>query len=150
MQCLKAAFITISLAYLIGFAQLGFGEEALAIVTQKSSTLQNLSLETLKDVYLRKRLLNGNGVRWIPLNLPVAHELRQGFSLALFKKLPEDQEEYWNEQYFHGINPPEVLASEEAVLRFVVITPSAIGYVRKRNADDRVKILKIISIPEQH
>jgi ABC-type phosphate transport system substrate-binding protein len=150
MQCLKAAFITISLAYLIGFAQLGFGEEALAIVIQKSSTLENLSLETLKDVYLRKRLLNGNGVRWIPLNLPVAHELRQGFSLALFKKLPEDQEEYWNEQYFHGINPPEVLASEEAVLRFVVITPGAIGYVRKRNADDRVKILKTISIPEQH
>jgi ABC-type phosphate transport system substrate-binding protein len=148
MQHFKAVFLAICIAYLVGFARLGLGEEALAIVTQRTSTLQNLTLETLKDVYLRKRLLDGNGVRWIPLNLPVAHDLRQGFSLALFKKLPEDQEEYWNEQYFHGINPPEVLASEEAVLRFVVITPGAIGYVRKRNADDRVKILKIISIPE--
>jgi len=134
---------------MVGFARLGYSDETLAIVTQKSSKLQNLSLDTLKDVYLRKRLLDGNGIRWIPLNLPVDHELRQGFSFALFKKLPEDLEEYWNEQYFHGMNPPEVLASEEAVLRFVVITPGAIGYVRKRNADARVKILKVISIPEQ-
>jgi hypothetical protein len=148
MHRLKTIVVAISVAYLTGFTRLGFGEEALAIVTQKSSSLQSLSLETLKDVYLRKSLLNGNGVRWIPLNLPVAHALRQGFSWTLFKKLPEDQEEYWNEQYFHGINPPEVLASEEAVLRFVVITPGAIGYVRKHNADDRVKILRIISIPE--
>ena len=134
---------------MVGFARLGYSDETLAIVTQKSSKLQNLSLETLKEVYLRKRLLDGSGIRWIPLNLPVDHELRQGFSFELFKKLPEDLEEYWNEQYFHGMNPPEVLASEEAVLRFVVITPGAVGYVRKRNADARVKILKVISVPEQ-
>lgn len=150
MHSLKAVFIAINMAYLIGFARVSLGEELLAIVTQRSSALENLSIEALRDVYLRKTLLDGNGVRWLPLNLPVAHELRQDFSLALFKKLPEDQDGYWNEQYFQGINPPEVLASEEAVLRFVVITPGAIGYIRKRNVDDRVKILNIISIPGRH
>jgi ABC-type phosphate transport system substrate-binding protein len=147
MHSLRVVFITICIACFIGFAQTGIADEALAIVVGRSSALQNLSLETVKRVYLRKNLLDSAGTRWIPLNLPTDHELRQGFSVAMFKKLPEDQEQYWNELYFQGINPPEVLASEEAVLRFVDITPGAIGYVRRRNVDDRVKVLKTISIP---
>ncbi len=124
--------------------------QPLVIVTMRSSPLQSMSLDTLRRIYLRKSTLDGNGKRWIPVNLPVSDKLREGFSLVLFKKRPEDQEDYWNEQYFHGINPPEVLASEEAVLRFVAMTPGAIGYVRKRNVDDRVKILTVISIPGKH
>jgi hypothetical protein len=31
--------------------------------------------------------------------------------------------------YFHGVLPPYVLASEEAVILFVSATPGAIGYV---------------------
>lgn len=122
-------------------------DESLAIVTHRANVLKSVSFETLKQVFLRKRLLDDNGNRWIPLNLPISDELRRDFSLVLFNKLPEDQEDYWNEQYFHGINPPQVLASEEAVLRFVEITPGAIGYVHKRNVDERVKILTILSLP---
>lgn len=139
--------MVLCLACLSGFAVTSLADKTLAVVTQKSSPLQSLSLDALKQVYLRKSLLDSNGNRWIPLNLPVDYELRQDFSLALFNKLPEDQEQYWNELYFQGINPPEVLASEEAVLRFIVITPGAIGYVHKQNADGRAKILAIISIP---
>jgi ABC-type phosphate transport system substrate-binding protein len=148
MHSIRVAIITICIACIISFARVSFADEALAIIVGRSSALQNISLETLKRVYLRKNLIDGNGIRWIPLNYPPSHELRQAFSLELFKELPEDQENYWNTQYFNGISPPEVLASEEAVLRFVVITPGAIGYVRKRNVDERVKILKIISIAE--
>lgn len=148
MHSLRAVFMTLCIAYFVGFARPSCADESLAIVVGHASTLQSLSLETLKRVYLRKNLLDSAGTRWIPLNLPTDHELRQGFSLALFKKLPEDQEQYWNELYFQGINPPDVLASEEAVLRFVDITPGAIGYVRKRSVDKRVKILTIIVIPE--
>jgi hypothetical protein len=135
------------IACIIGFALPAIADESLAIVTQRSSPVKSVSLETLKQVFLRKSLLDTNGNRWIPLNLPITDELRQDFSLVLFNKLPEDQEDYWNEQYFHGINPPQVLASEEAVLRFVEITPGAIGYVHKRNVDERVKILTTLSIP---
>ena len=67
MHHFKAIVLTIWIACMVGFARLGYSDETLAIVTQKSSKLQNLSLETLKDVYLRKRLLDGNGIRWIPL-----------------------------------------------------------------------------------
>jgi len=131
-----------------GLSQAGFAEEALAIITKRDSALSSLPLETIKLVYLRKLLLDDNNNRWIPLNLSSTHELRQIFSLLMFKKLPEDLEEYWNEQYFQGVSPPQVLASEEAVLRFVAMTPGALGYVRMQNVDDRVKVLKTIAIPE--
>ena len=126
--------------------QPGLADEAIAIVTQPSNEVSNLSLETLKLVYLRKLMLDSNGKRWLPLNLPSSHELRIAFSLALFKSLPDEQESFWNEQYYQGITPPHVVASEEAVLRFVAITPGAIGYVNQRNVDERVKVLAVIKI----
>lgn len=121
--------------------------EPLTIVTIADSPIVTLSLENLKLIYLRKTLLDQTGKRWIPLNLPPSSELRRAFSMALFGLLPEDQEDYWNDQYFQGISPPEVMASEEAVLRFIAITPGAIGYVHKQKADNRVKILKVITPP---
>ena len=142
MVRLSALFI----ATIIGLVLPAFADEPLAIVTHVSNPLQSVSLETLKQVYLRKTLLDSNGNRWIPLNLPASDPIREGFSLALFNKRPDDQEQYWNEQYFQGINPPEVFASEEAIMRFVEITPGAIGYVRKRTVDDRVKILATVNI----
>ena len=148
MRGLRTFIIAICTACLFGLALPGHADESLAIITQRSSTLKSVPLETIKLVYLRKLMLDSDGVRWIPLNLPSSHELRRAFSLTLFKKLPEEQEAYWNEQYFQGLNPPQVFASEEAVLRFVSITPGAIGYVRTRNVDDRVKILNTFSISD--
>jgi ABC-type phosphate transport system substrate-binding protein len=43
--------------------------------------------------------------------------------------------------YFHGVQPPYVLASDEAVIRFVVSTPGAIGYVSNCLADRRVTVV---------
>jgi ABC-type phosphate transport system substrate-binding protein len=128
------------------FSRHCLAEEELAIITQRSNELNTVSLEQLKLVYLRKLMLDSNGMRWIPINLPSANELRKAFSLALFNKLPDEQEAYWNEQYFQGVMPPQVLASEEAVLRFVTITPGAIGYVWLHSVDDRVRVLKVISL----
>ncbi len=146
MHSLRRYLVRVYIVCLLVCSLPSVADDALAIVTQRSSDLNNFSLETLKLVYLRKLMLDSNGNRWIPLNLPSTHELRQTFSLALYKKLPEEQDDYWNELYFQGVNPPQVLASEEAILRFVAITPGAIGYVHLRNVDDRVKVLKIITI----
>lgn len=115
--------------------------EPIAIVMATSSPVHKLSLDSLKLIYLRKIQVDEFGNRWIPTNLPATAPLRHEFSWALFSMLPEDQENYWNGQYFHGIMPPSVMSSEEAVLRFVSSTPGAIGYVQKNHVDERVKIM---------
>ena len=145
---LGTILIRLITVYLLCFSFPGNATESLALVTHPSSNLNNLSLETIKLVYLRKLMLASDGNRWIPLNLPSTHELRRAFSISLFKKLPEEQESYWNEQYFQGLTPPQVFASEEAILRFVAITPGAIGYVKKQSVDERVKVLLTISVPD--
>ena len=147
MRSLKSLCYVLSSLILIGFMSPSTADKSLAVIIQPGSEMDLIPLETLKLVYLRKLMLDSNGIRWVPLNLPASHELRQAFSLALFKKRPDELESYWNEQYFQGVTPPQVLASEEAVLRFVAMTPGAIGYVHQRNIDDRVKVLKVISIP---
>jgi ABC-type phosphate transport system substrate-binding protein len=134
------------LALWLGVPRL-FAGEPLAVIVAAGSPLDRLSPETVRLIFNRKSLVSPQGHRWIPLNLPAADPLRRTFSLAVFDALPEDLEEYWNNQYFHGINPPEVLASEEAVLRFVAATPGAIGYVRAPLADGRVKVVLSIPVP---
>ena len=121
-----------------------FAVEPIAVITTVSNSLDTLSRDALNLIYLRKRQMDSEGNHWIPLNLPVTDSLRRSFSLSLFAILPEEHEDYWNVQYFNGISPPKVMASEEAVVRFVASTPGAIGYVRKQKVDDRVKVLLLI------
>ncbi len=40
-----------------------------------------------------------------------------------------------------GISPPHVVASQEAVMRFVANTPGVIGYVAACKVDKRVKVI---------
>lgn len=89
----------------------------------------DLRLEDLALIYRRKKLVWDDGSRIHPVNLPAANPLRRQFSVTVLGAEVEALEAYWNDQYFHGIAPPFVLASDEAVLRFVEQTPGAIGYL---------------------
>ncbi|MEI6333664.1 MAG: hypothetical protein WCS87_03840 [Methylococcaceae bacterium] len=140
----------IAYALLVAMLSAGFSAlavEPIAVITTVSNSMDTLSLDALNLIYLRKSQMDSEGNRWIPLNLPVTDPLRRSFSLALFAMLPEEQEDYWNVQYFNGISPPKVMASEEAVVRFVASTPGSIGYVRKQKVDNRVKVLLLIESP---
>lgn len=119
-------------------------EDALAVIMAADTPLNTISLAELKLIYLRKNQIDAQGNRWIPLNLPVNDPLRRRFSLTLFSLLPEAQDDYWNVQYFNGINPPKVMGSEKAVLRFVATTQGSIAYVRQQSVDRRVKVLRLM------
>ncbi|POZ49780.1 hypothetical protein [Methylovulum psychrotolerans] len=111
------------------------------LVTGLDTPFKTLSHKTLENIFLRKTLLNEDGSSWIPLNLNPEHPVRQAFSEALFHRRAEALEPYWNEQYFHGLTPPYVVASEEAMLRFVSGTRGAIGYVLPCHSDARVQVV---------
>ena len=121
-------------------------EEPIAIIMSANAPSVVLKKDDLILLYQRKKLFWPDGVRAQPVNLPANHPLRQAFSQAVLNRSPEDLEKYWNDLYFHGISPPYVLASEEAILRFVSETPGAIGYVPLCSVDTRVKIVLVISI----
>jgi ABC-type phosphate transport system substrate-binding protein len=117
-------------------------EGMLAVIVPDAPPIRDaLSREELDRIYRRKKLFWESGARIIPVNLPATHPLRRSFSRLVFGALPEDMEAYWNAQYFHGISPPYVLASEEAVLQFIATTPGAIGYVNATAVNGHVQVL---------
>ena len=116
-------------------------EQMIAVVVSTSSTTDAPSREELARIYQRQKLLWTDNTRIVPVNLPADHPLRRSFSRLVLGALPEELGAYWNAQYFHGIAPPYVLASEEAVLRFVATTPGAIGYVSAAAVNGQVAVL---------
>jgi hypothetical protein len=124
-------------------------QPAIAVVVGKAMAPDaTLSPAIVVGIFARKRQLWDDRTAIVAVNLPAAHPLRRAFSLWLFKRTPEDMQGYWADQYFHGIQPPPVLASEEAVLRFVASTPGSIGYVSICSIDKRVEVVAVIADPE--
>lgn len=114
-------------------------EELLAVVVSHAQAGRALNPAELGLIYRRKQLVWADGTRINPANLPPDNPLRRAFSRRVLGSPPEGLTQYWNAMYFHGISPPHVLASEEAVLRFVAETPGAVGYVSACKTDARVK-----------
>lgn len=125
------------------------GEPAIAVIVGHGSAAGTALSQTLvMGIFARKRQFWNDHSAIVPVNLPAAHPLRRDFSAWVFDKSPEEMQDYWNDQYFHGVRPPPVLASEEAVLRFVAATPGAIGYVSACLADKRVEVVALIQGPD--
>ena len=135
------AFLSVSLSH----------AQHIAVIVGTDSTIKHLSLKQVQRIFLRKERLTKQGEQWIPVNLNNHHLQRKIFTEQLLKKSTFELERYWNEQYFNGISPPYVLASEEAVLRFVSETPNALGYIVLCHIDQRVKrvyTMRIKAVPE--
>ncbi|MDR3416568.1 MAG: hypothetical protein P4L83_10310 [Nevskia sp.] len=114
--------------------------DAMAVIVAVDSRHRVESRDQLAEIYRRRKQFWSDGQRIDPVNLPAADPLRRRFSLAVMGALPEQLEAFWNEMYFHGVLPPQVLKSVEAVLRIVATTPGAIGYIPLCAADKRVAI----------
>ncbi len=97
-------------------------------------------------IFKRRKLFWNDGTRIEPVNLPADQPLRQRFSHSVLRLSPEALEAFWNEQYFHGVLPPHVLASEAAVLRFVADTATAIGYLSACMVDARLRPVLVITV----
>jgi len=114
---------------------------AIAIITGPQGGLQTLEEREVANVFRRKVQLTLAGERLIPVNLALRDPLRSTFSRRVFGLAPDAMETYWTERYFHGVSPPHVVESSEAMLRFVQATPGAVGYVWNCNVDPRVRVL---------
>lgn len=124
-------------------------EPAIAVIVgHNMAPSETVSTTVVLGMFARKRLFWSDHSSVVPVNLAASHPIRRAFSLWVFKKAPEQLQDYWNDQYFHGVLPPPVLASEEAVLRFVASTPGAVGYVSACNVDRRVSVIALIQAPD--
>ncbi len=113
----------------------------IAVIVPTEQPTKSVSLPELKLIYLRKKDYWADGKHIHAVNLPAEHFIRVQFSSKILGSLPSAQNDYWNGVYFHGISPPYVVNSEEAVMRYVADTGGAIGYINACNVDSRVKVI---------
>lgn len=114
-------------------------DAVLAVIVAQDFANKEPSVKELNLIYRKKILTWADGSRIHPVNLPSYHPLRKVFSLAILKSLPESQAPYWNDLYYHGISPPYVFPSYEAIIRFVIETKGSIAYLSACNLDERVR-----------
>ena len=112
-----------------------------AVVVAHGTADAHLSTRAVALIFRVKQTHWADGTRVEPVNLPVSSALRQAFSQCILGEAPQSMESYWREMYFHGVLPPHVVDSEQAVLLFVASTPGAIGYVSSCPTDASVDVL---------
>ncbi len=113
----------------------------IAIVIGSGQNVKDLKLtpKNLNLIFWRKQRYWPEGLPIKPVNLNAEHPLRMLFSASVLGSTPQDQTDYWNEQYFNGVLPPYSVDSEEAVIRYVSKTRGAIGYIDACKQDKRIK-----------
>lgn len=137
----------LSLAVGLVMPGMGRAELAIAVIVSRDAPALTLDHPTLRDIYLKKIVVDERGASLIPVNLPPDHPLRQLFSLDVLHADTGQLQRYWNERYFHGVRPPYVLRSQNAVLRFVADTAGAVGYVLSCRVDDSVRAVLSLPLP---
>jgi hypothetical protein len=118
--------------------------QAIAVVVGQKSFVTQVSVDDLRELYLRRRRLWSGGQRAIPINLPPDHPLRERFSTTVLGRSTRDLVAYWNARYFEGITPPAVLPSPAAIRAYLAAEPAAIGYVPVSEVDDTCRTLLVL------
>jgi hypothetical protein len=121
------------------------GEEptdvALVVVVSATSPVRRVTLDELRELYLRRQRLWADGSRAIPINLPPDSPVRELFSRRVLGRSTRDLVSYWNARYFDGITPPTVLPSTSAVRAYLATEPGAIAYLPAHEVDAECRVV---------
>lgn len=116
-------------------------DRPLAVVVSSASPVERVTLDELRELYLRRQRLWADGSRVIAVNLPPGAEARERFSTRVLGRSPRDLVTYWNTRYFEGITPPLVLPSPSAVRAYLGTEPGAIAYLPLDEVDASCRVL---------
>ena len=109
-------------------------------VVISNKKMQNLSIEQIKEIYL-KQLNSINNLEIVPLNLGTRNSLRKKFQERVLHMDFIQLKSYWKKQHSIEKRPPLNMKSAASVKAFVKKVNGAIGYINAEDADDSVKIL---------
>lgn len=120
--------------------------DRVAVIVHADRT-DTVTLETVAEIYLKKRTFWNNGRPIIPVNRDAASATRKLFTRLTFGDAARNLARYWNAQYILGVLPPATFASDEAVVRFVASEPGAIGYVAAGALNESVRAALFLDHP---
>src|ERR1700757_4550793 len=120
-------------------------EQNLAIVVNISNPIENLSMAELRKIFLGERSHWPNGRR-ITLVIMEPGQPERAAALSLICQMNESD---FNNHFLHGLftgevfASPKTLASPVGVRKFIFNVPGAIGYLRAKDVDASVKVIRV-------
>lgn len=113
----------------------------LVVIANRANHAQ-ISTDSINKIYLGRTRRFTGGEFTKPVDQPEGREIRQQFISAYLHKTEPALKSYWSTLVFTGNGtPPAVLLDDEAVKKYVSITPGGIGYIDSKSLDDSVKVV---------
>lgn len=119
--------------------------QTLAIVVNRSNPVDNLSFTELRKIFLGERNHWQNGHRIAIAMLDYGQPERRTVLRLIYRTDENGYQDLLLRGMFRGdvFVAPKTLASPTIVRKFVFNAPGAIGYLRSRDVDETVKVVRI-------
>ncbi len=138
ISLIRRAWILLSLLLSAATAQ------AVEVIAHPSVGTSRLTLVQAKALFGMRQTRWPDGQRAWVFVLPDHHPTHTAFSKEVLSLYPFQLRQSWDRQVYSGMGQaPIEVATEEEMLERIRTTPGAIGYVRKVNPHDPVRIIKV-------
>lgn len=116
---------------------------AFVVIVNPANPANHASQDFLAGVFFKRTTRWSHGEAIQPVDLPLQSAVRRAFSSEVLKRSAPAVRGYWLQRIFSGRDvPPLELDSDTAVVRYVLGSPGAIGYV-SASAATPAKVLAI-------
>ena len=118
--------------------------DPIVVVVSPGLRVENISLSTLRRLFMAERLRSETGERLVPFNQPVNSRLRREFERRTLGMSPDEVGRHWVDQRIRGDRgAPRTVPTPALALQVIVALPGGITYVRQSQATSAVKVLKV-------
>lgn len=113
------------------------------VIVNKANTVDDISLADARKVFMGDKTTWPSGKRVTILMLAQGQPERTAVLRGIYKMAEDEFEQYFTQAAFTGkiSAPPKDVASAAQMKQAVAANPGAIGYVKKEDVDDSVKVI---------
>ena len=121
------------------------GQEALAVIVNKSNPVESMSLEELRKYCVQERKHWADDKRVTVVLRDPGQAEREAVLQLIYRMSESDFNRYFLQGEFTGQvqSVPKHLSSASGVRRFIFNVPGAIGFLRVSDVDATVKVLRV-------
>ncbi|HVU02037.1 MAG TPA: hypothetical protein VHE30_09805 [Polyangiaceae bacterium] len=114
----------------------------LAVIVNAANDVGRLGPGDIEAFFTTRKLDFPSGKRVVAFNFPARHPIRDAFDRAALHLDPDEAARYWIDRRVRGGHPPpRQVPDVKTMVRVVASLEGALGYVRKEDVTDGVRVV---------